>query len=68
MVFSFKKSWSDYAVKAARDTYTFYETAAISNLLGMWKIDMNKEVVWIQPIQKRETSESVSEFACDREY
>lgn len=68
MVFSFKKIWTDYAVKAVHDTYTFYKTAAITNLLGMWKMDRNKEVVWIQPIQKRETSESISEFTCNREY
>jgi len=32
-------------VKAVNDTYTFCITAAITNLLGMWKIDMNIEVV-----------------------
>lgn len=66
MVFSFTKIWTDYAVKAVQDTHTSYKTAAITNLLGMWK--MNKEVIWIQLIQKMDTSESMSEFVCDREY
>lgn len=68
MVFYFKKIWTDDTVKVVHGTYTFYKTAAITNLLGMWKMDVNKEVVWIQPMQKRETSEITSEFTCDREY
>lgn len=68
MVFSFKKTWTDYAVKAVQDTPTFYKTAATTNLLGMSKMNTNKEVIWIQLIQKMDTSESMSEFICDREY
>lgn len=66
--FLLKKTWTDYAVKAVQDTHTFYKTAATTNLLGMLKMNTNKEVIWIQLIQKMDTSESMSEFICDREY
>lgn len=66
ILWSFLLQRSDYAVKAVQDTHTSYKTAAIANLLGMLK--MNKEVIWIQLIQKMDTSESMSEFVCDREY
>lgn len=50
MVFFSTKIWTDCAVKAAQDSHTFYKIAAITNLLGMSKMNMNKEVIWIQLI------------------